>query len=60
MERHLNNADAPPQSRYRGLTLPKLRFGRVKLGGAQREVCAPKVFTTFATSKSTLFAWIEF
>jgi hypothetical protein len=31
VDRHLNKADAPPQPRYRGLTLPKLRFGRVTL-----------------------------
>ncbi len=31
VDRHSNDADAPPQPRYRGLTLPKLRFGRVKL-----------------------------
>ncbi len=31
VDRHLNNADAAPQPRYRGLTLPKLRLGRVKL-----------------------------
>jgi len=31
VDQRLNNADAPPQPRYRGLTLPKLRFGRVKL-----------------------------
>ncbi len=31
VDRHLNNADATPQPRYRGLTLPKLRLGRVKL-----------------------------
>ena len=31
MDRHLNNADATPQPRYRGLTLRKLRLGRVKL-----------------------------
>jgi hypothetical protein len=45
-DRQLNNADAPPQPRYRGLPLPKLRFERVKqtalreseVGGVQREV----------------------
>ena len=31
VDRNLINADAPPQRRYRELTLPKLRFGRVKL-----------------------------
>ena len=31
VDRQLNKADAPPQPRYRGLTLPKLRFGMVKL-----------------------------
>jgi hypothetical protein len=30
VDRPVNNADAPPQPRYRGLTLPKRCLGRVK------------------------------
>ena len=37
------DADAPPQPRYRGLTLPKLRLGRVKLV-AIIEKCRKKTY----------------
>jgi hypothetical protein len=34
----------PPQPRYRGLTLPKLRFREGEVGGDQREVSKISVF----------------
>ena len=54
MDRHLNNAEAPPQPRYRGLTLPKLRLGRVKLVVFSEKYQNPSLVVPATRSRRTM------